>query len=73
MTESLVNTQVGAQIRMYRKMAKISIDEMAQTIGKSRATVSKYETGAIAIDISTLFEISSVLDISASYLMDIPA
>lgn len=72
MTGDSLNAQIGAQVRMYRKMAKISIVEMARTIGKSRATISKYETGAIGMDVSTLFEIASTLNIGVSHLLDIP-
>lgn len=72
MIESSINQQIGAKIRFYRKMTKMSIDELAQAIGKSRATVSKYETGVIAIDVSTLVEIAAVLKINASYLINMP-
>ena len=39
-------------------------------INKSKATLSKYENGAITIDIETLYDISKVLDIDLKYFID---
>ncbi len=65
-----INQLVGSRIRNYRKMKKMTLQQLADQIHKSRATVSKYETGEITLDIETLCEISSVLDISLSSLVD---
>ena len=60
---SEINVYVGAQIRKYRKACKLTIQELADAIHKSRATVCKYENGTISIDIETLYEISQVLQV----------
>lgn len=60
----------GKCIRFYRKLNKLSQDELAAAIHKSESTLSKYERGAIAIDIATLHDIARVLKVSASDLMD---
>ena len=65
---SEINVYVGAQIRKYRKACKLTIQELADAIHKSRATVCKYENGTISIDIETLYEISQVLQVSFSQL-----
>lgn len=60
----------GKCIRFYRKLNKLSQDELAAAIHKSESTLSKYERGAIAIDIATLYDIAQVLKVSAADLMD---
>ena len=59
---------VGKQIRKYRKAGKMTLQELADAIHKSRATICKYENGEISIDIETLYEISQVLQVSISQL-----
>ena len=58
-----VNQHIGNRIRNFRKMKKLTIQQLADMIHKSRATVSKYETGEITLDIETLYDISSALDV----------
>lgn len=59
---------VGEQIRKYRKAGKLTLQDLADAIHKSRATVCKYENGEIAVDIETLYEISQVLQVSMAQL-----
>lgn len=68
--QSGVLAHIGAKIKFYRKMCGISAYELADLIGKSKATVSKYETGKIAIDVLTLYDIAHVLKIEPVQLMD---
>ena len=65
-----VSVHVGKRIRLYRKMKNMTIEVFAGLINKSKATVSKYENGDIAIDIETLFIIAQALDISVNQLID---
>ena len=65
-----INRYVGSRIRNYRKMKKLTIQQLADIIHKSRATVSKYETGDITLDVETLYDISSALDVSLGQLTD---
>ena len=67
-----ISRQVGARIRTYRKMRKLTLQQLADQIHKSRASVSKYETGEVSLDIETLAEIAQVLEISPGQLLDIP-
>ena len=65
-----INTYVGNKIRSYRKMKHLTIQQLADAIHKSRATVSKYENGEITVDIETLYEISCALDVGLGQLTD---
>lgn len=67
-----IGKQVGARIRTYRKMRKLTLQQLADRIHKSRASVSKYETGEVALDIETLAEIAQILEVSPGRLLDIP-
>ena len=55
---SEINVEIGKKIRNFRKNQKMTIEELAKLINKSKATVSKYEKGEIIIDIVTLYEIA---------------
>lgn len=67
---SIVTEHVGDRIRLYRKHKRMSMDDLAGKINKSKATISKYEKGIIAIDIDTLNEIAQALDLSILQLTD---
>jgi transcriptional regulator with XRE-family HTH domain len=62
--------KVGARIRIYRKARRLSLGELANHINKSKATLSKYESGAITLDILTLYEIAAVLKIDLVKLVE---
>ena len=51
-------------------MKGLTLQQLADAIHKSRATVSKYETGEITIDIETLYDISSALEVDLNRLTD---
>ena len=55
---------VGEQIRRYRKAGNMTLQDLADAIHKSRATICKYENGEISVDVETLYEISQVLQVS---------
>ncbi len=66
-----VSVHIGGRIRMYRKARGMTLQQLADSIHKSRASVSKYENGEITLDVETLFEIAQVLMVSPSQLMDV--
>lgn len=70
LTMKEVSLHVGGRIRLYRKAKKLTLLELSQKIHKSKATLSKYETGDITIDIETLFDIADVLGIKVQQLID---
>ena len=65
-----LNAHVGNRIRTIRKGKKMSIQQLADAINKSKACVSKYEKGEITLDIPTLFDIAKVLEISRERLIN---
>ncbi|MDO5410678.1 MAG: helix-turn-helix domain-containing protein [Lachnospiraceae bacterium] len=67
---SEINAYVGGKIRMYRKEQGMTLQQLADRIHKSRASISKYENGEIALDIETLFEIADALRVVPGQLMD---
>lgn len=67
---SEINQYIGKQIRMYRKVQGLTLQQLADMIHKSRATMSKYETGEITLDVETLYDISNALHINMNQLTD---
>ena len=65
-----INLHVGKQIRMYRKARHMTLQELADLIHKSRASISKYENGEISLDIETLYEIAQILEVSPGQLLN---
>ena len=55
--------KIGNRIRDYRKANNMTIEELGKIIGKTKATVAKYETGEIVIDVVTALEICNALNI----------
>lgn len=67
-----INARTGIKIRTYRKMNHMTLQQLADAIHKSRATMSKYETGDISMDLDTLYQISLALNVSLEQLIDCP-
>jgi len=65
-----IKEYIGQQIKNYRKSAGLTLQELADAIYKSRATVCKYENGTIPVDVETLYDISNVLHVPLSRLTD---
>ncbi|MCA2016259.1 helix-turn-helix transcriptional regulator [Vibrio tritonius] len=65
-----INRHIGGRIRAYRKTRGLTIAQLAERIHKSRATVSKYETGEISLDMPMLFTLASALNITPNQLID---
>ncbi len=61
---------VGSRIRFYRKLKNMTQDQLAAAIHKSESTLSKYESGQIAIDIGALYDIASALGTDMSQFVD---
>ncbi len=68
MTE--LTRHIGSRIRTFRRQRHMTLQQLAEQIHKSRATVSKYESGEITLDVDTLYDISFVLGVELSQLTD---
>ncbi len=64
-----ISKETGRKIRQYRQAKKLTLENMAALLHKSKSTVSKYETGEIVIDIEVLYEIASILHLPVSFLL----
>ena len=60
---SRIDVEVGSKIRQIRQSRRMTQDELATAIHKSRATLSKYESGDISIDLNTLYDLSDAFGI----------
>ncbi len=67
---SKISEQIGGRIRKFRKEQGLTLQQLADMIHKSRATLSKYETGEITLDVDTLYDIGDALSIDVSRLME---
>lgn len=65
-----LSRHIGSRIRHYRKGQGMTLQQLADMIHKSRATMSKYETGEITLDIDTLYEIGAALHVDINQLTD---
>lgn len=68
-----ISCHVGKRIKRYRKSRGYTIDQFSAMIHKSKATLSKYENGAITVDIETLYLIAQALDVDIRHFLDFPA
>lgn len=64
-----ISKQIGSKIRSFRKSKGLSAQQMGNLICKSKATVCKYESGEITIDINTLYDIATALNIEVQQLL----
>lgn len=60
---------LGKKIRARRKVKHMTLNEMASALNKSVATISKYESGDIAIGVDVLIDICRVLNIDITTLL----
>lgn len=68
-----LNQYVGVNIKKYRLAYKMTLEELAGLIHKSKSTMSKYEKGLISLDVTTLNELAEVFQVSASQLLCAPS
>lgn len=54
---------IGKMIRYYRKSANMSAEDLGKAIGKSKATIARYENNEIVLDVPTIIEICNVFNI----------
>ncbi|MBS6951726.1 MAG: helix-turn-helix transcriptional regulator [Enterocloster asparagiformis] len=64
--------EIGKHIRDFRKMRHMTLEDMSKIICKSKATISKYERGEIAVDVETLYELAAALNVHVEQLLYCP-
>lgn len=60
---------IGERIHEKRVAAGMSADELAEKIGKNRATIYRYENGEVDIPISVIEKLAVELNVSITYLL----
>ena len=65
-----LSRHIGNRIRSFRKAQGLTLQQMADRLEKSKATMSKYETGDIILDVETLYAIANLLQIGINQLTD---
>lgn len=63
-------TTIGENIRMLRKIRKMTQKELAEKIKKSEISIRKYESNSIIPPMNVLHSIADALDVSTFTLMD---
>ncbi len=69
---SEISVKIGNRIRAFRKAKGITLEDLSRKIHKSKSTISKYENGEIAVDVETLYEIASALEVHVEQLLWCP-
>ena len=60
--------EVGRRIKHYRKLKRITLEQLGEKIGVNKSTVRKYQDGEIRIDHNRLADIAKVLGIDVTLL-----
>lgn len=62
--------EIGKRIKEYRLHKEMSMEDLAQKIGKNKATICRYENGNVEkLSINTLKDIAAALDVDTSMLI----
>lgn len=62
--------KIGDRIKFRRKQLKLSVDELAEKLGKNRATIYRYESSEIEnMPIDIIKPLAAVLRVTPAYLM----
>ena len=69
-TKKEIMKKFGKKVRMYREMAQLTQEQLAEKCNCSIQTISGTETGYSFPSSTTLFKISEVLDTPLSYLFN---
>lgn len=67
---SFISQNIGERIRYYRKAAGFTLVSFADALHRGKSVVSKYERGEISIDIETLHQITEILNVPISLLIE---
>lgn len=62
--------RLGSRLKRARDARKLTQEQLATILGVSQGSISGYENGAITVDAKTLYQLSEILGITASVLLD---
>jgi transcriptional regulator with XRE-family HTH domain len=69
-TPNAIDVEVGARIKLKRKLQSISQQALAAKLGVTFQQVQKYEKGVNRVGASRLSQIATALDVPMSYFFD---
>lgn len=72
MNKEELGKYVGNQIKRYRKINKLTQDELAEKLGATKATISNWETGYRNPQQDSLFALADIFNISINDLFPAP-
>lgn len=64
--------QVGARVRMMRRLLGLTQTELAEQIGVSKQAIAMYETGRREASYKNLVALSRALNVTTDWLLDTP-
>ena len=67
---NLIDTHVGARVRMRRKFLGLSQTDLASSLGLTFQQVQKYERGSNRISASKLYETAQALKVPVAYFYE---
>lgn len=67
---NMLEEQIGWRIRKLRESKRLTLANLAERTGLSKALLSKIENGKVSSPVSTLLLIAEALKVSLSYLVD---
>ena len=62
-------TDIGLRIRALRRSRGMTLSELSRTLNKSVATLSKYESGDVAIGLDVLVDLCRIFNVDAEFLL----
>lgn len=66
----MINKEIGQRIKQRRKALNISVVDIANYTGLSKATIHRYESGDIKdIKLPTLEKVATILDVDPAWLI----
>ena len=64
--------KIQEKLKMYRKLNKMTLEDVAKILGISKTTVQRYESGQIQnISVETLIQLAEIYNVSAIELLNI--
>lgn len=63
------NKRIGEEIQGYRREKKLTQRALGKAVGRSEATIRKYEKGDIEIPLSVLEDLAEVLEVHPTQLL----
>lgn len=62
----------GTNLRIARKNAKMTLEQVAETLNTTHSTISRYENDKRQMDPKTLAEFCKLYNVSADYILNLP-